>query len=46
MKLLNFLVELFIDTFGITRPDPRHQRRVSLLLGGDGYLLDSGCHNL
>jgi hypothetical protein len=34
MKLLNFLVEIFIDTFGITRPNPRNQRIVGLVLGG------------
>ncbi len=34
MKLLDFLTEAFISTFGITRPDPRHERLVSALLGG------------
>ena len=34
MKLLNFLVESFIATFGITRPKPEQQRTVALTLGG------------
>lgn len=34
MKLLNFLVESFIATFGITRPRPEQQRTVALALGG------------
>ncbi len=34
MKLLNFLVESFIATFGITRPKPEQQRTVALALGG------------
>lgn len=34
MKLLYFLTEAFISTFGITRPDARHQRLVALILGG------------
>jgi hypothetical protein len=34
MKLLFFLTEAFIATFGITRPDARHERTVALLLGG------------
>jgi hypothetical protein len=34
MKLLNFLVESFIATFGITRPKPEQQRMVALALGG------------
>jgi hypothetical protein len=34
MKLLNFLVESFVATFGITRPKPEQQRTVALALGG------------
>ena len=34
MGLLNFLVESFIATFGITRPKPEQQRTVALALGG------------
>jgi hypothetical protein len=34
MKLLNFLVESFVNAFGITRPKPEQQRTVSLALGG------------
>ena len=34
MKLLIFLVESFIATFGITRPKPEQQRTVALALGG------------
>jgi hypothetical protein len=34
MRLLNFLVESFINTFGITRPRPEQQRLVALTLGG------------
>jgi hypothetical protein len=34
MKLLNFLVESFVNTFGITRPRPEQQRTVALTLGG------------
>ena len=34
MKVLYFLVESFINTFGITRPEPEHQRTVALTLGG------------
>jgi hypothetical protein len=34
MKVLIFLVESFINTFGITRPRPEQQRTVALLLGG------------
>jgi hypothetical protein len=40
MKLLNFLTEAFISTFGITRPDAQHQRLASLLIGG--FLLTAG----
>ena len=34
MKLLAYLTELFIDTFGITRPKPEQQRTVNLVIGG------------
>ena len=34
MRLLTFLVESFINTFGITRPKPEQQRMVTLVLGG------------
>ena len=34
MKLLNFLVESFVNGFGITRPKPEQQRAVALALGG------------
>ncbi len=34
MRLLDYLTEVFIGTFGITRPTPAKQRQVSLALGG------------
>lgn len=34
MRLLEYLVELFIQAFGITRPSEAQRRRVTLLLGG------------
>jgi len=34
MKLLAFLTELFIDTFGITRPKPEQERTANLVIGG------------
>jgi hypothetical protein len=34
MKLLNFLVETFVNAFGITRPKPQQQRVVAFALGG------------
>jgi hypothetical protein len=34
MRLLEYLVEVFIQTFGITRPSNAQRRRVTLLLGG------------
>jgi hypothetical protein len=34
MKLLNFLVESFVATFGITKPRPEQERTVALTLGG------------
>jgi hypothetical protein len=40
MKLLAYLTELFIDTFGITRPKPEQQRTANLLIGG--FLLAFG----
>lgn len=33
MRLLEYLVEIFIQTFGITRPSDAQRRRVTLLLG-------------
>ncbi len=40
MKLLAYLTELFIDTFGITRPKPEQQRTANLIIGG--FLLTFG----
>jgi hypothetical protein len=40
MNLLAYLTELFIDTFGITRPKPEQQRTANLLIGG--FLLAFG----
>ena len=34
MRLLEFLAQVFINTFGITQPSPEQQNRVSLILGG------------
>lgn len=34
MKLLAWLTEVFINTFGITRPRPEQERRAQLLIGG------------
>jgi hypothetical protein len=34
MKLLAFLTETFINTFGITRPSPGQEKRTELILGG------------
>lgn len=34
MRMLEYLVEMFIQIFGITRPTEAQRRRVSLLLGG------------
>jgi len=34
MKLLAYLTESFIATFGITRPRPEQERLVNLLIGG------------
>jgi hypothetical protein len=34
MRLLEYLVEIFIQGFGITRPSEAQRRRVTVLLGG------------
>ena len=34
IRLLEYLVETFIQGFGITRPTDAQRRRVTLLLGG------------
>lgn len=34
MKLLTWITELFIETFGITRPKPEQQRMTNLVIGG------------
>jgi hypothetical protein len=34
MRILEYLVEMFIQSFGITRPTETQRRRVTLLLGG------------
>jgi hypothetical protein len=34
MKLLDYLTDGFINTFGITQPKPEQQRTVSLIIGG------------
>jgi len=34
MKLLAWLTDAFIQTFGITRPRPEQQRTAQLVLGG------------
>jgi hypothetical protein len=34
MRVLEYLVEMFIQGFGITRPSEAQRRRVTLLLGG------------
>lgn len=34
MRLLDFLAQVFINTFGITQPAPEQRQRVSLVLGG------------
>ena len=33
-RLLEYLVEMFIQAFGITRPSEAQRKRVTLLLGG------------
>jgi hypothetical protein len=34
MRILEYLVEMFIQGFGITRPSDAQRKRVTLLLGG------------
>jgi hypothetical protein len=34
MRLLDYLAEVFIGTFGITQPQPEKRRQISLILGG------------
>jgi hypothetical protein len=34
MRILEYLVEMFVQAFGITRPTEAQRRRVTLLLGG------------
>jgi hypothetical protein len=34
MRVLEYLVEMFIQAFGITRPSEAQRRRVTILLGG------------
>jgi len=34
MKLLVWLTETFIATFGITRPRPEQERKANLIIGG------------
>jgi hypothetical protein len=34
IRVLEYLVEMFIQGFGITRPTDAQRRRVTLLLGG------------
>jgi hypothetical protein len=34
MSLLNYLVEVFINAFGITRPTEEKRKQVALVLGG------------
>jgi len=34
MKLLVWLTDAFINTFGITRPQPAQERRAQFLIGG------------
>jgi high-affinity Fe2+/Pb2+ permease len=40
MKLLAYLTETFIATFGITQPKPEQQRMANIVIGG--FLLASG----
>jgi hypothetical protein len=40
MKLLAYLTESFIATFGITRPRPEQERLVNIVIGG--FLLAFG----
>jgi hypothetical protein len=34
MLLLEFLAQVFINTFGITQPKPEQRKLISLVLGG------------
>jgi hypothetical protein len=34
MPLLEFLAQIFINTFGITQPKPEQRKMISLVLGG------------
>jgi hypothetical protein len=34
MRLLDFLAQAFINSFGITQPEPAQRRLVSIVLGG------------
>ncbi len=34
MKVLTWLLETFINTFGITRPRPEQERTAQLVIGG------------
>jgi hypothetical protein len=34
MKFLAWLTEIFINTFGITRPRPEQERTAQLIIGG------------
>jgi len=34
LRLLDFLANAFINTFGITQPKPEQRRLISLVLGG------------
>jgi hypothetical protein len=34
MRLLEYLAEVFIGTFGITQPSPEKRRQISIILGG------------
>jgi hypothetical protein len=34
MRILDFLAQVFINTFGITQPAPGQRKLVSLVLGG------------
>ncbi len=34
MRFLEYLVEMFVQGFGITKPNDAQRRRVTLLLGG------------
>jgi hypothetical protein len=42
MKLLAYLTESFIATFGITRPRPEQERTVNVVIGGFLLLLGVG----